>query len=738
MDHYEHTPEEIEASPVSLRRSDGTTDFLKYHAARQRASRPSENSLSVPISRRSKSNVSENSQILYMSASKSSKRRRGFDRSLSSISNGGRRFDGSADEKQNIEATEEMVSQNIIDREIFEWQYVCQSGRPYWWSPESKYARLKKLQHKVASEYEPQIGTPGVDTASKSQYAACRRTVSDSYLADSGNIHDLAHLIAVQLLGACFTLPPDSITAVTPQYIRDEDGIAMVRDPRLISSLRMHTHFRYSPSFGHQARNTSPIQVWPGRFDGPKSGSSPTRSNTGCSTPNIGTSSPCSRRPRMHKTLHNTEGSGNRDEDEDYIRTCCDNNELDPTVGACAWYRRQGVDDPGHRSFTLPRMPSASNTRRPTHTPEGSKEEASPSRVLGVGTPKTNYHLQPVLRSESHHVFIQPVRELVVKRWRKFRRRLSGSLHSSLPTRTSEDAASASESSASEDSSQVMSSDAKARRLRAQERGDIHSSSMDSTPHYNTPKSGHLSPSNNDPARSHWTDSQSTTPNFRLADPLAAAASLVAAELMQSRSSGKSTPSRPASGAISNGISSRECQNSTASSALATRGSSPTRPELLSVPSSSQPNTTSSAYSFSSHKSMRRSRRRSMLSEVCTPEDLQNPERAERSKAPFERSALSAMGSRLASPMEEMTLDWPLGGRKIQGSLTSPGPSVLPTLAELKAFSAQERPRISRTSTSGTQIFTPTEEGVEIDGLPAGPPRDSWVGRRGRRERTYL
>lgn len=452
MNPYENTLDKHKAPIPSLHRSKGTADFS--HLLRsQHASRTSENRLSITDSRRSENNGSENSQILYMSASKSPKTRREIGRSLSSIGNGaGRRFDGSADvTPKEQETSEENMSRHIIDREISEWQYVCQSGRPYWWSPHSKYARLQKLQQRMASEQDPETRMYTVKTTPKPQPDVQRQAVSDGYLADPSTVHDLAHLIAVQLLGACFTLPPDSITAVTPEYTRNEDGVSVLRDPQLISSLRMHTHFRYSPSFGHQARNTSPVQVWPGRYDGPKSSSSPVRSNTGSSTPNIGTSSPCYRRPRLHRALHNTEGSETRhdrdDDDEDYIRTCCNNNELDPTVGACAWYRREGVHDSNKRSFTLPHMPGATSRRHPTHTPEPSREEHSVLHPTGSRAAKTNYRLQPVIRSEPHHVFIQPVRELVVKRWRNFRRRFSGSLHSSLPAGGSDEADSASESS---------------------------------------------------------------------------------------------------------------------------------------------------------------------------------------------------------------------------------------------------------------------------------------------------
>jgi hypothetical protein len=47
-------------------------------------------------------------------------------------------------------------------------------------------------------------------------------------------------------------------------------------------------------------------------------------------------------------------------------------------------------------------------------------------------------------------------------------------------------------------------------------------------------------------------------------------------------------------------------------------------------------------------------------------------------------------------------------------------------------------PRLSRTSTSGTQVFSPSDEGLEIDGLPVGFCRHAWDGSGKRRERSYL
>jgi hypothetical protein len=112
--------------------------------------------------------------------------------------------------------------------------------------------------------------------------------VTDSYLADNSKVQDLDHLIAVHLLGACFTLPPEHIPSYksSVDHCFDTPGSREMPNSRLISSLRMHTDARYSPSFGHQARNTSPANRWQGAYDGP-SRSRRRESSSGIQSPDI-------------------------------------------------------------------------------------------------------------------------------------------------------------------------------------------------------------------------------------------------------------------------------------------------------------------------------------------------------------------------------------------------------------------------------------------------------------------
>jgi hypothetical protein len=178
------------------------------------------------------------------------------------------------------------------------------------------------------------------------------------------------------------------------------------------------------------------------------------------------------------------------------------------------WDRRRRIDR---------RSRERSNRRpariAPPSSQDGSGDYAQDGRIKPSRLQKMNYRLQPIIRSEPHPVFVQPVKELVVKRWRTFQRRFGGSLHGALPSRAS-DVSEASISGISGISSPVMSTDARTRRLRAQERGEI-SNTVDSIQHYNSPISEVLNTTSG-ATSPYWVDSRMTTPALPLADPLVA------------------------------------------------------------------------------------------------------------------------------------------------------------------------------------------------------------------------
>lgn len=720
-----HPIEESKSIPRSPSTTDLSTLLHKLRPAPYKSKK--RYSISFASTDQSECGASENSQVLYMAGSP--KRSRKLRDSLSSINNRSTRImDGSSDTKAGAEDVSEEITWNIIDREIFEWQYVCRTGRPYWWSPDSRYSRLKKLPPRLTRESPPRSWIHEIDDRPNNYYSSKRRATSDSYLAGQGCVEDLAHLVAIQLLGSCFTLPPDHKGMMLPDYTSyNLNGSQNNPDPHLISSLTMHTHFRYSPCFGHQARNTSPVQLWSGAYDGPFPSSSPPPVGTGFQTPVIGTSGSPPRRRRSQQRLNVTEGSENSCSFDDLLEDCARSSvkdNLDPTVFAVSartGHCRQGIEDVHARPTTLPDLPSQSHERRRPKTFLDMHKNADAGMAQsyrGVQSssylPKTNYSLQPVIRSEPHPVFVQPVRELVVKRWKTFRRRFGGSLHAPLPTGSEDDTSGASTPGQSDVSSPAMSGEGRTRRRRAQERGDIDSASVDSIPHYNSPVSGYLSPNGNGFRSPLWVDSMTPSPAFQLADPLAAAAALALAE---TQSPNPSTPSNSPQKQYVSSLSSTEIGHQT--------------PEVAGR------RVSTSSYTKILQK---RQHRRSMLSEMYTPEDFaEDVASSDSPREATERSFLSAAGSRLPNPTEEVESDIDLvirsGARESVGNLGSVGAF---SVRRMTVGGTGPCPRLSRTSTSGTQVFMPSDEGVEIDGLPVGLGKEVWDRKGKRRERTYL
>ncbi|KAH8665723.1 hypothetical protein BGZ60DRAFT_377924, partial [Tricladium varicosporioides] len=250
---------------TSLPRVPSFSDFSKLFRRRRRGLRNSGSRRSGSRSGTQISdNISENSQALYMAHPKM---RRESRRSLSVISNAAdRELDESLESGVNLvkEIAAEEISWHIIDQEIAEWQYMCETGRPFWWSPKSKQQRLKRLKMRARNTPPFRPWAKELDRNRLPTYSDRRRAVSEGYLTDPNNENAIAHMVAVQLLGSCFTLPPECVIDIPPPNYTtlEKYETSSLPDPRMISSLRLHTQFRYSPCFGHEARNPSPIHSW--------------------------------------------------------------------------------------------------------------------------------------------------------------------------------------------------------------------------------------------------------------------------------------------------------------------------------------------------------------------------------------------------------------------------------------------------------------------------------------------
>jgi hypothetical protein len=647
----------------------------------RRAARTSSSRLSVSFadSDPPKENALKKSQAMCI---KTAKRPQQVRRSLSAMSNNSSGvFDGysESDSLSDLDSEVEELSWNIIDREILEWDYVRRTGRPFWWSSESKSGRLRSLPAgKLAEERNSfQMDDEG-DESTSSHVFHMRRAISESNLPTTSLVTDeLVQMIAVQLLGACFTLPPEYLVPLTPALSSyNRKGCSKLPNSCMISALRMHTQFRYSPCFGHQARNTSPIQPWDGVYDGASrySGSPPDIS--GAKTPVIGTSGPIRRRTRLQKAL----------------------KALNVTETSADSYNSESHD---HSSVT--------------HTNDDDIDTSNVYRGMQSSQrSRTMYRLQPVLRSEPHPVFVQPVRELVVRRWRLLRRQFGGSLHSAVPASPSEELGADLATGAT---SPLMSSDTRSRRQKAQERGEIHSCSTESTPLYNTPVTGSITPA----ASEHLSFLHAPRPE---------------------------SPERP------RGVSQLDPdQNMDVLDQIHQIIKPPDEELFIETGAYISPNMTMTKsdagfFFVQSESDMqfnrlgfvpkgtpRRQRITSMLSEMHIPNDDSVPKGHQLTV--HQNSSYGATAATCDTPADEF------GQRSRRCKEGSENGLDLPSTSTTNGSSKEAyHPPMVRTSTNETQIFRPASDGIELDGLPVGPGEEFWddlVDKKGKRkERTYL
>lgn len=654
----------------SIHRSPSILNLSKLFSPLQAPSRSQRQSVSF-ASNCSENYESEEREGLYMAGPRRSGRG-----SLSDIGNR-RAFDRSTEESELkaqhlVQDPHEQSSYSIIDKEISEWQHVCRTGRPLWWQPESRYGCLKDLTPWPPDETNQHSWYDKIRNHPEPKYRKIRQAVSDSYLSDPNAADDLAQIVAVQLLSSCFTLPPDLLLGES----LDKKAYPHLFDPRMISSLRMHTNFRYSPCFGHQPRDPSPAQSFLALYDGESRGSSPPLRSPDIQTSIIGTSA-------------SMPGS-----------------KKDPTPhnGTEGWASRKDNHPFGSRGKRIK---------------EGSIDYFSLDRsIKSPKYQKMNYRLQPELRSEPHPVFIQPVKEMVVKRWKTFRRRFGGSLYGALTSTGSDDVLDSGPSGAT---SPGMSSDARTRRLRAQERGEIHSDSFDSVQHYNTPVSEQATPFEMGAAPGV------VSSRIHVADPLVAAASLAIAQGIAPLEFSQQ-PIAPTTIAVSQPILIPRPLISTS----ATHANTQSEPLLMlprpSLPPISPP--------YTSRIRDRKGRRRSILSEMHTPEEFANEESTSASsQAGRHTNALSSVSSTLALPTRNPDYKPQTHIRaKTRSSCEASGCLIEGPVHEKN----YRRPRMLRASTNGTQVFSPSEDGVEVDGLPVGPTRYAWDGTSRRKVRSYL
>lgn len=435
----------------------------------------------------------------------------------------------------------------IINREIKEWQKVCHTGQPHWWHPTSRWTRrMPSTTEQHILPFGPEEWVEWVDEPEEKYYPglcfeyAKRLAESSKEEDNSSALQELALIIAVQLLSASFTLPVDqflSSTATANIFYAPADEENMPY-PYMISSLRMHTNYRWSPAFGYEQRTTSPESNGPNPYEcHPENSGIPQGQ-----TPEVGDSSWAPRKRRVHRIRNVTPANTVDFEgwEDEKVRSLSDQGDSATTP-------RPGQMDllPIGRQSSMPVLPSRRVVQSAPVTPNRLRQMRSmeipmyrsrreprnefPFPVTEEDDrPSTSrYLLQPHLRSEPHPVFVQPVKELVVKPWRTFRRRFGHSLSHGNPEQ--DPTPSVTLPNENWPRSPPASTRAVKRRRDARSRHDIHSSSMESSPRFNTPTSG--TPSGASTPACEAPENTPTGPEGTVDDLLAAARAITNSSL---------------------------------------------------------------------------------------------------------------------------------------------------------------------------------------------------------------
>lgn len=222
-------------------------------------------------------------------------------------------------------------------------------------------------------------------------------------------------MISVQLLANCFTLPQNMKTLTLPSGWYDQKSCTS--DPwlntRLVSSLSQQTQWKHSPAFGHQARNNSAASLWPERDDALSREAllaervslnrrlklrhqGDTDANGGAYT----------------KRRRQSEPTGNESKRRRFFPSC-NRGRLRTSDSTSSHQCLRGFSGPGSEPVS-----SHGRVRQ-----KNALKVMRGIRLRNVGNRGQRWSLEPFLRSESHPVFVQPVKEYVMRRLAVFRLR---------------------------------------------------------------------------------------------------------------------------------------------------------------------------------------------------------------------------------------------------------------------------------------------------------------------------
>lgn len=222
-------------------------------------------------------------------------------------------------------------------------------------------------------------------------------------------------MISVHLLASCFTLPQNIKSLTLPSGWYDQKS--STSDPwlntRLVSSLRQQTQWKHSPAFGHQARNNSAASLWPERDDA--------LSREALIAERVSLNRRLKLRHRgdrdanegaYTKRRHQSEPTGNESKRRRFFLSCY-RGRLRTSDSTSSHRCLRGLSGPGSE-------PVSSHGRIKQ---KNALKVMRGLRLRNVGNRGQRWSLEPFLRSESHPVFVQPVKEYVMRRLALFRPR---------------------------------------------------------------------------------------------------------------------------------------------------------------------------------------------------------------------------------------------------------------------------------------------------------------------------
>ncbi|KFY74849.1 hypothetical protein V499_05147 [Pseudogymnoascus sp. VKM F-103] len=454
-------------------------------------------------SRRS-TQTSDQDSPLYISPKKA--RRRQQRQSLSAISNKSIITNDDAEIHSRVanRLNREKLAWETINSEILEWQTVCRTGRPSWWSPTSRWTSQRRVRSRTSRD----VADMGTADFGDNWPAPTQRFQQQKHMKGTSDTQEQAFITAVQLLSVSFTLPVEqfenSKSSTNLYFATASDGVP---DARLISSLRMHTDYRWSPAFGHEARSTSPEYLFKATHGGEQPlaglGDAPVSLDLSYSGRSRRSKRKRKRQRIRYVTPANRSGQEHVEKFDGHRSIpALESSALDSAEGGFSDSTQQTRSHlmPGRKAHSCPVSPTlttepVSRGTRLHHLPTQIEIDEPP-----VQTPQarwqlesSRYTLEPAIRTEPHPVFIQPVKELVVKSWQTFRKKLDNTLSRGCP-----DPGGTSAPFKNEQMSMSWpalagpsaSSWAVQRRRNARERHDIYSSSVESSPRYNSLTSG--------------------------------------------------------------------------------------------------------------------------------------------------------------------------------------------------------------------------------------------------------